>query len=106
MPALAQRWLSRLHDDRAPVSASWSRGWLRAGDDLPHRRDEPLRRHGPTTSARPAPGMRLAGPAVTVRVPPGDNLMVYKAFEIAQPGRRDRHRVRGYTAVAQWGDLN
>ena len=55
---------------------------------------------------RPAePTMRLAGPAVTVRVAPGDNLMVYKAFEIAQPGDVLVVEARGFTAVAQWGDL-
>lgn len=51
------------------------------------------------------PSMRMAGPAITVRVPPGDNLMVYKAFEIAQPGDVIVIEVRGYTSVAQWGDL-
>lgn len=49
--------------------------------------------------------MRCVGPAVTVRVPPGDNLMVYKAFEIAQPGDVLVIESRGFTAVAQWGDL-
>lgn len=28
----------------------------------------------------------LAGPALTVKVPPGDNLMVHKAIDIARPG--------------------
>lgn len=31
-------------------------------------------------------GGRLIGPALTVRVPPGDNLMVHKAIDIARPG--------------------
>ncbi len=31
-------------------------------------------------------GDRLAGPACAVRVYPGDNLMVHKALDIAQPG--------------------
>ncbi len=61
---------------------------------------------GMDLNIRPAgPGMRLAGPAVTVRVPPGDNLMVYKAFEVAQPGDVIVVEARGYTTVAQWGDL-
>jgi len=30
--------------------------------------------------------MRLVGPACTVKVYPGDNLMVHKALDIAQPG--------------------
>lgn len=31
-------------------------------------------------------GGRLVGPALTVRVPPGDNLMVHQAINIARPG--------------------
>lgn len=49
--------------------------------------------------------MRMAGPALTVRVPPGDNLMVYKALEIAEPGDIIVIEARGFTGVAQWGDL-
>ena len=51
-----------------------------------------------------APGMRCCGPATTVRVPPGDNLMVYAAMEVAQPGDVLVIESRGFTAVAQWGD--
>jgi len=32
------------------------------------------------------PDLRLVGPALTVKVYPGDNLMVHKALDIAQPG--------------------
>ena len=32
------------------------------------------------------PGLRLLGPACTVKVYPGDNLMVHKALDIAEPG--------------------
>ena len=42
-----------------------------------------------TMHARVAPvheRMQLAGPAFTVEVRPGDNLMIHKALEIAQPG--------------------
>ena len=61
---------------------------------------------GMDANIRPAgPGMRIAGPAITVRVPPGDNLMVYKAFEIAQPGNIIAIEAHGFTSVAQWGDL-
>jgi regulator of RNase E activity RraA len=61
---------------------------------------------GMDRNVRPAdPAMRMAGPAITVRVPPGDNLMVYKAFEIAKPGDVIAIESRGYTSVAQWGDL-
>lgn len=61
---------------------------------------------GMDANIRPAdPSMHMAGPALTVRVPPGDNLMVYKALEIAQPGDILVIEVRGYTSVAMWGDL-
>ncbi|MFJ3045442.1 RraA family protein [Herbaspirillum chlorophenolicum] len=33
-----------------------------------------------------SPGMRIAGPAVTVEVRPGDNLMIHAAMAIAKPG--------------------
>lgn len=33
-----------------------------------------------------APGMRFAGPALTVEVRPGDNLMIHAAMALAQPG--------------------
>lgn len=33
-----------------------------------------------------AVGKRLIGPACTVRVFPGDNLMVHKSLDVAQPG--------------------
>jgi regulator of RNase E activity RraA len=32
------------------------------------------------------PGIRILGPACTVKVYPGDNLMVHKSLDIAQPG--------------------
>ena len=32
------------------------------------------------------PGLRLLGPACTVKVYPGDNLMVHKSLDVAQPG--------------------
>ena len=33
-----------------------------------------------------APGLRMAGPALTVEVRPGDNLMIHAAMALAQPG--------------------
>src|SRR6187397_2559368 len=33
-----------------------------------------------------APSMRIAGPALTVEVRPGDNLMIHAAMAIAKPG--------------------
>jgi regulator of RNase E activity RraA len=32
------------------------------------------------------PGVKLAGPALTVKTRPGDNLMVHKAIDMAEPG--------------------
>jgi RraA family protein len=32
------------------------------------------------------PGLRIVGPACTVKVYPGDNLMVHKSLDVAQPG--------------------
>ena len=32
------------------------------------------------------PSMRMSGPALTVKVYPGDNLMVHKALDVAEPG--------------------
>src|SRR5271163_1231951 len=74
--------------------------------ETPYLSDAMNRFGGMDQNLRPAsPAMRLAGPAITVRVPPGDNLMVYKAFEIAQPGDVLVIESRGYTSVAQWGDI-
>ena len=33
-----------------------------------------------------SPGMKLVGPALTVKVPPTDNLMIHKALTLVQPG--------------------
>lgn len=33
-----------------------------------------------------SPGLRIAGPAITVRMRPGDNLMLHKAIGLAKPG--------------------
>jgi regulator of RNase E activity RraA len=74
--------------------------------ETPYITDAMNRFLGMDANIRPAdPSMRMCGPAVTVRVPPGDNLMVYAAFEIAQPGDVLVIEARGYTQVAQWGDL-
>lgn len=61
---------------------------------------------GMTGDIRPVDlGMRLCGPAITVRAPPGDVLMVFKALDIAQPGDVLVIESHGYPAVSQWGDL-
>ncbi len=74
--------------------------------ETPYLSDGMNRFGGMDANLRPAcTGMRLAGLAITVRVPPGDNLMVYKAMQVAKPGDVLVIEARGYTSVAQWGDI-
>jgi len=40
----------------------------------------------PAVRALTDPALRLVGPACTVKVYPGDNLMVHKALDVAVPG--------------------
>src|SRR5215207_1069988 len=40
----------------------------------------------PTIRPVTDPSLRILGPACTVKVYPGDNLMVHKALDVAQPG--------------------
>lgn len=58
------------------------------------------------------PGLRpvnpadvIAGPAVTVMVRPGDNLMLHKALELAQPGDILVVNTFGCANTAVWGGL-
>lgn len=56
-------------------------------------------------TVNPGKGLRAAGPAMTVRVRPGDNLMLHKAIGMAQPGDVivvDTCGCRNYTLL---GDL-
>lgn len=49
--------------------------------------DNMQRLHSVAAEIRPYHnGAKLVGPALTVKVPPGDNLMVHKAIDIARPG--------------------
>lgn len=48
---------------------------------------------------------RLAGPVCTVKVFPGDNLMVHKALDVAQPGDVVMVDARGSTQNAVLGDI-
>jgi regulator of RNase E activity RraA len=51
------------------------------------------------------PAMPIAGPAVTVKVYPGDNLMVHKALDLVQPGDVIVIDTSGSTLTAVLGDL-
>jgi 4-hydroxy-4-methyl-2-oxoglutarate aldolase len=50
-------------------------------------------------------GVRLCGPAFTVQCHPGDNLMLHKAIERAQPGDILVASVGGYYEAGYWGGL-
>lgn len=50
-------------------------------------------------------GGKLAGPALTVRVPPGDNLMVHKAIDMCRPGDVIVVDAGGITAQAIIGEI-
>ncbi len=52
-----------------------------------------------------APGVRLCGPAFTVQCHPGDNLMLHKALERAQPGDVIVASVGGHYEAGYWGAL-
>src|SRR5215475_15932541 len=53
----------------------------------PHLSDNMSRLRAAAAVLRPLHrGGKLAGPAFTVKVAPGDNLMVHKAIDIAEPG--------------------
>jgi len=51
------------------------------------------------------PGLRLVGVACTVKVYPGDNLMVHKALDVARPGDAIVVDTSASTATAVLGDL-
>jgi 4-hydroxy-4-methyl-2-oxoglutarate aldolase len=52
-----------------------------------------------------AKGVRICGPAFTVQCHPGDNLMLHKALERAQPGDVIVASVGGYPEAGYWGGL-
>jgi 4-hydroxy-4-methyl-2-oxoglutarate aldolase len=51
------------------------------------------------------PGMKVCGPALTVAVSPGDNLMIHYAMTLAQPGDVLVVDAKGFTEAGPWGDL-
>lgn len=52
-----------------------------------------------------APSMRVCGPAVTVKLRPGDNLMLHKAIYVAQPGDVIVADADGYVEAGAWGEI-
>lgn len=50
-------------------------------------------------------GVKIVGPALTVRTPPGDVTAVIKAVELAKPGDVIVIDARGHTETAIWGEL-
>jgi regulator of RNase E activity RraA len=51
------------------------------------------------------PALHLCGPALTVRTRPGDNLMVWKALDVAQPGDVLVIATYNYTTTSTFGEL-
>lgn len=52
-----------------------------------------------------APGMALAGPALTVHSPPGDNLWLHRALDIARPGDVMVVHCGGAHEHGYWGEI-
>jgi 4-hydroxy-4-methyl-2-oxoglutarate aldolase len=52
-----------------------------------------------------APGMRVAGPALTVDCAAGDNLVLHHAITVAKPGEVLVVDYKGYLEIAAWGDV-
>lgn len=72
----------------------------------PHISDSMDRLYAGGAKLRPMHrGGKLAGPAFTVRVAPGDNLLVHKALDMAQPGDAIVVDAGGQVANAIVGEL-
>jgi regulator of RNase E activity RraA len=52
-----------------------------------------------------APGSQVCGPALTVRTRPGDNLMVWKALEVARPGDVLVIATYGFVTTSTFGEF-
>lgn len=64
------------------------------------------RAHNVSSALRPMHrGGKLCGPALTVRTAPGDNLMVHKAIDLAQPGDVIVVDGGGFAEAALIGDI-
>ena len=51
------------------------------------------------------PDLHMCGPALTVRTRPGDNLMVWKALDVAQPGDVLVIATYGHSTVSTFGEF-
>ena len=72
----------------------------------PHLSDSMERLHSGGAQLRPMHKEgKLAGPAFTVRTAPGDNLLVHKALDMAQPGDVIVVDAEGFTGNAIIGEL-
>lgn len=78
-----------------------------AAFDTPSISDLMNRLYSMETAIKPLtnPELRIAGPALTVKVFPGDNLMVHKSLDIAQPGDVVVVDASGSRLTAVLGDL-
>jgi 4-hydroxy-4-methyl-2-oxoglutarate aldolase len=52
-----------------------------------------------------APEMKVCGPVVTVKLKPGDNLMLHKAIYVAQKGDVIVADAEGYPEAGAWGEI-
>lgn len=74
-----RRWFERPPEDALPRLARFETPTI---SDLMNR----LYTMSPLVRNQTDPSLRIIGPACTVKVYPGDNLMVHKSLDIAQPG--------------------
>ena len=49
--------------------------------------------------------MVVCGPAITVNLRPGDNLMLHKAIYVAGPGDVIVADAKGFTEAGAWGEV-
>jgi 4-hydroxy-4-methyl-2-oxoglutarate aldolase len=52
-----------------------------------------------------SPEMVACGPAITVNLRPGDNLMLHKAIYVARPGDVIVADAKGFTEAGAWGEI-
>jgi 4-hydroxy-4-methyl-2-oxoglutarate aldolase len=52
-----------------------------------------------------SPEMKLCGPVITLKIRPGDNLMLHKVIYVAEPGDVIVADAGGYTEGGVWGEI-